>query len=139
VCGEVIFLRSSIFDFFDFFSFFFFPFSRDRCARGFVLCDFSYRQTSSPFSTFGENEFIQIITVEKKEYEGTGENRRGFLSHGRHFFLGGEFSYNRIWAVVMGEWQKKARAESEFSSFRFVPNPKKPIFIKEIRYCVSLS
>jgi hypothetical protein len=26
--------------------------------------------------------------------------------------------------VVMGEWQKKARAESEISSFRFVPSPK---------------
>jgi hypothetical protein len=46
----------------------------------FVLCDFSHRHTSFPFPKFGENEFIQIITSEKKEM-GAREGTDGVFCH----------------------------------------------------------
>jgi hypothetical protein len=44
------------------------------------LCDFSHHQTSFPFPTFGEIEFTQIITSEKKEM-GAREGTDGFFCH----------------------------------------------------------
>jgi hypothetical protein len=131
----------SVFDLrlFRFLFFFLFLFSRVRCARGFVLCVFSHRQTSSPFPTFGENEFTQIITSEKKEM-GAREGTDGFFCHM------GDISSWAANSLTIGYgrlgWETgRRRRERRVRSRLLVSFPVQnvSIFIKEIRYCVSLS